>query len=87
MVVSALRPLEDFGTRSLVTHAFMAFAGLGAIGAWLFLDSGMLQTVSVVAFINFAAGLWISQAVHSLGNSFTDDDYTGVLMEIFEYVG
>lgn len=86
MTVSALRPLADFGTRSLVTHALMAFAGLGAVGSWLLLD-GLLQTVSVVAFINFAAGLWISQAVHSLGNSFTDDDYRGVLMEILDYVG
>jgi len=86
MPVNALRPLADFGTRSLVVHVFMALAGLGAIGAWLFLE-GTLQTVSVVAFINFAAGSWITQAVHSLGNSFTDDDYQGVLMEILEYVG
>ncbi len=86
MPVSALRPLADFGTRSLVTHVFMALAGLGAIGSWLFLED-LIQTVSVVAFINFAAGVWICQAVHSLGNSYTDDDYQGVLMEILEYVG
>ncbi len=86
MSVSAFRPLEDFGMRSLVTHAFMALAGLGAIGSWLLLDAGLIQTVSVVAFINFAAGSWITQAVHSLGNSYTDDDYQGVLMEILEYV-
>jgi hypothetical protein len=86
MSVSALRPLSDFGVRSIVTHAFMALAGLGAIGSWLLLETGTLQQVSVVAFINFAAGLWISQAVHSLGNSYTDDDYNGVLMEILEYV-
>lgn len=86
MPVSALRPLADFGTRSLVTHVFMALAGMGAIGSWLFLGE-TLQTVSVVAFINFAAGVWICQAVHSLGNSYTDDDYKGVLMEILEYVG
>jgi hypothetical protein len=86
MPASALRPLADFGTRSLVTHALMAFAGLGTVGSWLLLE-GTLQTASVVAFINFAAGSWITQAVHSLGNSFTDDDYTGVLMEFLDYVG
>jgi len=86
MSVSALRPLADFGTRSLVTHALMAIGGVGAIGSWLLLD-GTLQTVSVVAFINFAAGSWLTQAVHSLGNSYTDDDYRGVLMEILSYVG
>jgi hypothetical protein len=37
--------------------------------------------------MNFAAGTWICQVVHSLGNSPSDDDYTGVLTEILDHVG
>lgn len=74
----ALVPLRDFGTRSLVTHVIMALAFLGAVVSALLLQ-GQIGLVSFVAFVNFAAGLWICQTIHSLGNSFTDDDYDGVL--------
>jgi len=70
--------LEDFGTRSLVTHAIMALAFVGAMIAGLFVD-GQLGLVSFVALLNFTAGVWISQSVHSLGNAQTDDSYAGIL--------
>jgi len=70
--------LEDFGTRSLVTHAIMALTFLGAMVAGLFID-GQLGLVSFVALLNFTAGVWIAQSIHSLGNARTDDSYTGIL--------
>ncbi|PSP74943.1 hypothetical protein BRC81_17370 [Halobacteriales archaeon QS_1_68_20] len=70
--------LADFGTRSLVTHAIMAASLLGAVGS-VFLLEGQLQVVSFVAFLNFTAGLWIAQSIHSLGNAYTDSDYEGLV--------
>ena len=70
--------LEDFGTRSLVTHAIMALGFVGAIVAGLFVG-GQLGLVSFVALLNFTAGVWIAQSIHSLGNAQTDDSYTGIL--------
>jgi hypothetical protein len=72
------RGLADFGTRSLLTHAIMAVTLLGAVGSAFLLD-GQLRLVSFVAFLNFTAGMWIAQSIHSLGNAHTDDDYQGVL--------
>jgi hypothetical protein len=77
--------LSDFGSRSLVTHAIMALSFTGAVVSGLFLE-GQVGLVSMVAFINFTAGVWISQSVHSLGNAATDDDYRGVLKEVFDRV-
>ncbi|SDC85647.1 hypothetical protein [Natrinema hispanicum] len=70
--------LEDFGARSLVTHTIMGLTFLGAMVSGLFID-GQLGLVSFVAFLNFTAGMWIAQSVHSLGNAQTDDSYTGIL--------
>ena len=70
--------LEDFGARSLVTHTIMALTFVGAIVAGLFVD-GQIGLVSFVAFLNFTAGVWIAQSVHSLGNAQTNDSYTGIL--------
>ena len=70
--------LADFGTRSLATHAIMALGFVGAIVAGLFVD-GQLGLVSFVALLNFTAGVWIAQSIHSLGNAQTDDSYTGIL--------
>ena len=70
--------LEDFGTRSLVTHAIMALGFVGAIVAGLFVG-GQLGLVSFFALLNFTAGVWIAQSIHSLGNAQTDDSYTGIL--------
>lgn len=81
MVLESLRPLRDFGVRSLVTHAIMAATFFGAVGSALLLD-GQLAVVAFVALVNFTAGMWVSQSIHSLGNAFTDDDYEGVLGEI-----
>lgn len=70
--------LESFGTRSLVTHGLMAISFTGAIAAGLFVD-GQLGLVSFIALLNFTAGVWVSQSIHSLGNARTDDSYDGVL--------
>lgn len=78
--------LEDFGTRSLVTHAIMAVSFAGAIGAGLFVD-GTLGLVSFVALLNFTAGVWISQSIHSLGNARTDDSYDGILTVLLDTSG
>lgn len=77
----SIRQLRDFGTRSLVLHGLMAFSFLCAVAS-AFLLTGDVSLVSFVAFVNFTAGLWIAQSVHSLGNSFTDDDYDGVLSQL-----
>ena len=79
----ALSRLEDFGTRSVVTHAIMAVAAAGAVLSALTVE-GYVGDIIVVALMAFASGLWISQSVHSLGNSYTDDDYKGVLMYLME---
>jgi len=86
MSVDTLSPIADFGLRSVVTHALMVVTFLGAVGS-AFLLPDRLATVSFVAFMNFTAGVWVCQAVHSLGNSFTDDDYRGVLRVVFDRVG
>lgn len=78
--------LEDFGVRSVVTHAIMALTFAGAVFSGLFVD-GRIGLISLVAFLNFTAGVWVCQSIHSLGNSATDDDYRGVLAEILDYVG
>jgi len=77
--------LADFGSRSLVTHALMAVGFVGAVVSGLVVP-GEVGTISMVAFINFTAGLWICQSVHSLGNAATDDDYNGVLLEVLNRV-
>lgn len=72
-----LSSLKDFGTRSAVTHIMMGITGIAAVASALLLE-GTVGDVSFVAFVNFTAGLWVAQSVHSLGNSFTDDDYDGM---------
>ncbi|SEP81109.1 hypothetical protein [Natrinema salaciae] len=78
--------LEDFGTRSLVTHAIMALTFGSAIVAGLFVD-GQVGLVSFVAFLNFTAGVWIAQSIHSLGNARTDDSYNGILSVLSDTTG
>jgi membrane protein required for beta-lactamase induction len=85
MATAPPRTLANFGTRSIVTHAIMAVTFLGAIVSGLFVE-GRIGLVSAVAFINFTAGMWICQSIHSLGNSGTDDDYEGVLKAVRRYV-
>ncbi len=75
----------DFGSRSLVLHALMAVGFVGAVVSGLFVD-GQIGTISMVAFINFTAGMWIAQAIHSLGNAATDDEYNGILFEVLDRV-
>jgi hypothetical protein len=79
------RRLADFGTRSVFTHVIMALGFAGAVGTGLFVE-GIVGTVSMVAFINFTAGMWICQSIHSLGNAATDDEYSGVLFEVLDRV-
>ena len=80
------RNLADFGTRSLITHAILAVGFVGAVVSGLFVE-GQVGLVSMVAFINFTAGMWICQSIHSLGNAGTDSDYQGALMEVLRRVG
>ena len=77
--------LADFGTRSLVTHSLMVLGFIGAVYTGLFVE-GQVGTVSMAAFINFTAGLWISQSIHSLGNTAREDEYDGVIAELKRYV-
>lgn len=79
-------PLADFGTRSIVTHAIMALGFVGAVVSGLFVE-GEVGLISMVAFINFTAGMWICQSIHSLGNAATDSEYEGVLMEVLRRAG
>jgi hypothetical protein len=85
MATAPSRTLTDFGTRSIVTHAIMVVTFVGAVGSRLFVG-GNIGLVSAVAFINFTAGMWICQSIHSLGNAGTDDDYEGVLKAVRQYV-
>jgi hypothetical protein len=86
MITALPRALADFGARSIVTHAIMVLTFAGAVVSGLFVE-GTVGLVSFVAFLNFTAGLWIGQSIHSLGNSATDDDYRGVLRAVLDYVG
>jgi len=85
MATASPRTLADFGTRSIVIHAIMAVTFLGAVVSGLFVE-GRVGLVSAVAFINFTAGMWICQSIHSMGNAQTDDDYDGVLKAVRRYV-
>lgn len=69
----------------MVTHAMMGLTGLGAVLSALFVE-GIVGDISFVAFLNFTAGLWVAQSVHSLGNSYTDSDYKGILKYLLERV-
>ncbi|WP_254530573.1 hypothetical protein [Natrinema gelatinilyticum] len=78
--------LEDFGVRSLVTHAIMAVTFVGGIVAALFVD-GQIGLVSFVALLNFTAGVWIAQSIHSLGNARGDDSYNGIVAVLLDTTG
>jgi hypothetical protein len=86
MAVTLPPALADFGTRSLITHAIMAVTFTGAVVSGLFVE-GEIGLISFVAFVNFTAGVWICQSIHSLGNSASGSDYEGVLKEVLDYVG
>lgn len=85
MATATRSTLADFGTRSLVTHAIMAVTFLGAVLTGLFVE-GQIGVLSFVAFVNFTAGLWICQSIHSLGNAMAGTGYDGILSEVREYV-
>lgn len=74
MATSAVDRLQDFGTRSLVTHLLMAVSLLAATAIGLFVpgDAGL---VSFVALLNFTAGMWVCQSIHAVGNP----QYSGIL--------
>lgn len=86
MKLAHISLLEDFGTRSLVVHGVMVLAFANAILVALFVE-GQLGLVSFIALLNFTAGLWVAHSIHSLGNVSTDDEYAGVLNELFEFDG
>lgn len=77
-----LDALADFGTRSLVTHAIMAVALLGAVGSAYLVGDTVLSLVAFSAFAGFTSGMWVCQSIHALGDAQTDSDYTGVLDEL-----
>ncbi|MBP1921297.1 hypothetical protein J2751_000286 [Halorubrum alkaliphilum] len=77
--------LVDFGTRSLVTHAIMAATLVTGLAIGLTVDS-QVGLVSFVALLNFTAGMWICQSIHSLGTSAREDEYDGVINELRKYV-
>ncbi|GAB3669093.1 hypothetical protein [Halopiger thermotolerans] len=86
MKIAHVTLLEDFGTRSIVTHALMVLALVNAVLAGLLLE-GQLGVVSFVALLNFTAGLWVAHSVHSLGNVGKDTEYEGVLNELWDTGG
>ncbi|WP_436900590.1 hypothetical protein [Halovenus halobia] len=85
MSTESTNPFIDFGTRSVITHGIMAVTFIGAVVTGLFVE-GEIGLVSFVAFVNFTAGMWICQSIHSLGGSAQDEDYEGVLKELQKYV-
>ncbi|ELY25843.1 hypothetical protein C500_16834 [Natrialba magadii ATCC 43099] len=64
----------------------MAVAFVGAILGGLFVD-GQLGLVAFVSLLGFAAGAWVVQSIHSLGNARTDDTYTGILSVLLDTTG
>lgn len=74
--------LENFGNRSVMIHGIMVLAFVNAVMAGLFVG-GQLGVVWFVALLNFTAGLWVAHTIHSLGNAIGDDEYAGVLNELF----
>lgn len=86
MLTALPRALADFSVRSIVTHAIMVVTFAGAVATGLLIESE-IGLISFVAFLNFTAGVWVCQSIHSLGNSATDDDYRGVLRALLDYVG
>lgn len=85
MATASNNPLADFGTRSVVTHGIMAVTFVSAVVTGLFVQ-GTVGLVSFVAFVNFTAGMWICQSIHSMGGSVRDEEYEGVLKELLKYV-
>lgn len=85
MSTGSSNPLAEFGVRSVITHGIMAITFLGAVVTGLFINNNF-GTISFVAFVNFTAGMWICQSIHSLGSTARGDDYDGVIKEILRYV-
>lgn len=84
-MAGALSSLQDFGTRSLVTHAIMSVTLPLGLLIGLTVDS-QLGLVSFIALLNFTAGMWICQSIHSLGAEAEADGYDGVVNELKAYV-
>ncbi|MFD1568038.1 hypothetical protein [Halolamina litorea] len=67
-----LARLREYGTRSRAVYVLMLASFLAALVS-AFLLPGQLGVVSFVAFVNFTAGLWIAQSVHTLGHTFESE--------------
>jgi hypothetical protein len=52
----------------------MAVSLFGAVVTGLFV-TGQVGLLSFVALLNFTAGIWVCQSIHSVGNP----DYRGIL--------
>lgn len=63
-----LKRLRAFDARSRLVYGLMAASFVAALAS-AFLLSGQVAVVSFVAFLNFTAGLWIAQSIHSLGHT------------------
>jgi len=63
-MAGVLSLLDDFGTRSLITHAIMSITLPLGFLIGLTVDS-QLGLVSFVALLNFTAGMWICQSIHA----------------------
>ena len=74
-----------FGTRSLLTHGIMAVTLSAALAVGILTDS-QVGLVSFIALLNFSAGMWVCQSIHSLGHAAREDDYQGIITEIRRYV-
>lgn len=84
-MAGAATALVDFGNRSLLTHAIMAATLTTALAVGLTVDT-QIGLVSFVALLNFTAGMWVCQSIHSLGSAAREDEYTGVIAELRKYV-
>jgi hypothetical protein len=73
-MANIIERLQDFGTRSLITHTLMAASLAGAVIAGVF-GGDEIARLSFVALLNFTAGLWVCQSIHAIGNP----DYKGIL--------
>lgn len=75
--------LEDFGTRSLLNHGIMVVSFMSAILVALFVP-GDVGAVTFIALLNFTGGMWLAHSIHALGTVTGDDEYRGIINELFD---
>ena len=75
--------LETFGTRSVVNHALMAVTFTAAMLVGLLVE-GEVGQIAFIALLNFTGGLWVAHSVHALGTIASEEQYAGLLNELFD---